>query len=495
MGTFEQWERRDLQWIGHLSQRDALQALQRSIPVSTLAGALAEEVLGRLGDDARLDPYAAPRDRLIKRLDPATGWWSRRSLVELRYGAEQHEAESAWADGPRGPVLPEDAPEGWHWGAPYWPVDPEPDVLPAYGERALLGLYDGPSWVELRYDDRGVLRREGMGVWELDPFARLRWPNRPFAVDRRARPPRAGPLGALIDARLDPAGVPVGTLAEMLVDQPIRDPVRIHMPLPCPGGGGGTWWRASRALRARLWADGAPDGAGWAIADGFSGTAIAFGATFAEAERAWRDEVARVRPRPPVEPRVDLDDDETDVAPAETTDLEDGRKIVTMSARFVLHPVVVIPWPIPLPANVPAAAVPLRTRPPVPDVWARAGFTRFRDLLADDGVHGFALERVDADGHTWVGEGLLDAVDPTGLDGAIDALIAHEKGDRPDGFGTPPWLRDEYPVERWHFRGWDNGAPGPAPLRGAGSGFSRSFDPVEPDGGGRWTVTRQRIRR
>jgi hypothetical protein len=111
--------------------------------------------------------------------------------------------------------------------------------------------------------------------------------------------------------------------------------------------------------------------------------------------------------------------------------------------------------------------------------------------VGETGEVGRALVRDEADGFTIVGEGLLDAVEPTTLPEALAAAVDAEP---PFPFPEPPWTA--YPFETRWFTGWDDGAQAPAPLRTAGASWNPEWAAVDQDGdAARWRVARLTDRR
>ena len=77
-------------------------------------------------------------------------------------------------------------------------------------------------------------------------------------------------------------------------------PGRVYLPAPLPGGVRGTWGCGLYAVREACFADGGPAAPGFMAADGWTGRALARGATREAALDAWRVEVAEVRPFPEI---------------------------------------------------------------------------------------------------------------------------------------------------------------------------------------------------
>jgi hypothetical protein len=199
------------------------------------------------------------------------------------------------------------------------------------------------------------------------------------------------------------------------IDLGRHGPARVLQPRPTPGGPEGTWSIARAAIREAMVARRAPPGSFWAVADGYVGTAIAFGARREEAVAAWREEVKRVRPAPPPPPPdPTLPSPSEEMEPPGEWDPDEppeAEGIRIMCSGWDAPPF------DPAPEFVPAGAVLVGAVPA--EKSAQGTWTRW---LGDRGTTTVALRVPMSDGHVLVGEALLPRVKLAGLEARLDAL-------------------------------------------------------------------------
>lgn len=307
---FKPWEEREgLIEVGRIPMMHAQKAIARSLFTMDRAVELFDRVLARLGERAWIDPEGGgTRRRLYVRAPEDPDWLLPVPLLEHAWIAGIGQM-SLGTFVNAGAVNPEDAPDDWKPGdPPWWPQDAEPDILPqnANMRGGSLKIAEGTGHVEIKYDDRGV-RSESCWSSGGDNFSYARSFNvRPWVIDPLARPPTPMPFSLACRPELDLRGHTVEQMVEWVLElRPERLlPHRVLLPLPTPGGVEGAWTRSMWALREAAF-DGrlADDAAGWVVIDAFEGKAMAVGQDFKSAVANWRDEVARVRPRPPKPPR------------------------------------------------------------------------------------------------------------------------------------------------------------------------------------------------
>lgn len=466
-------ERDGLVEIGHLPAYHSQKAIIRSVFTMDRAVAVFDGAVQHLGEMAWIDPEGGDVRRRLYVRDPSRPAW----LVPVPL------LEHAWIAGigqvtfgafiNRGAVNPEDAPEDWQPGdAPWWPTDLEPDVLPQGPDMrgGSLRIAEGPAYVEIRYDDRGV-RSEATWSAGGDTFWYARGFNtRPWVLDPLARPPTPRPLALACRPELSLQGHTVDELLGWVLElDPAKAlPHRVLLPLPAPGGVAGAWSRALGALREAAFEGRIPDEAsGWVVVDAFEGRALAIGADFDEAVERWRAEVQRVRPRPP---RAVAGGDDDGPIPEERPPevvKEDKATWVSFGAiRIEAPPLPAIPWPIPLPQHVPAAAVPVSPLPAVPEAYRAAGFHRVVRMFGEHGDVAYGVLREEVDGFLLVGHGMLDVVDPLTVPAEVDAAMAEQRAmydDAPEGFPNP--FKDRPGSQVHVFRGWDDARRCRAPMK------------------------------
>ena len=480
-------EREGLVVLGELPIVDCQRALKRSLSTMVQAVQLFDAVAELLGDRAWLDPEGgADRRRLLLRDPEHPEWLVPTALLEHCWSGVRGEHQVGPTILNPNAVLPVDAPDDWQPGDPWYrPDDPEPQLLPDSPNMRAgdLQLAEGPALWRVKYDDRGVSFE--YLVTPGDPFTAARYDTvRPYAVDSLARPPQLPPISLLCRADLDPAGHDLSTLATMVtgMDPASAERARVRLPLPVPGGAEGVWTRAKWGMREALWEGRVPLEARWLVADGFDGSAVAWGPTRDEALAAWDDEVRRVGPRPPGwRPEHRSPPEPTPHQPPRVFDAEeDGVAGFSTGTMTLVAPRVgELAWPMPLPRYTPAAIVPLSAPPPLPARFASAGFTRWVRLVGDHGQAGFVLVRDERDGGwTFVGDGALDLVDLEALEQELEAAdaehddsLAHLARAGFPAMGSNP----EFPCSiRW-YRCWDGDRRERIPLRPAGAAWTAAF--------------------
>ncbi len=478
---YKPWAARDgLIEVGHIPMMHAQKAVCRSLCTMDRAVSLFDRVVEHLSERGWIDPEGgATRRRLYLRTEEHPDWLLPVPLLEHAWIAGIGQM-SLGTFVNSGAVNPEDAPEDWKPGDdPWWPEDEEPDIFPrnANMHGGSLKIAEGTGHVEIKFDDRG-LRSESCWSACGDTFWYARAFNtRPWVIDPLARPPTPMPFSLACRPELDVNGHSVDQMVELVLAlKPERLlPHRVLLPLPTPGGVEGAWLRAQWVLREAAF-DGrlADDAEGWVVVDAFEGKAMAVGPDFASAVARWRDEVARVRPRPP---KPEKPQEQKEEAPEhEPQFVRDEEKKVawasTGTIRLESPALADIGWPIPLPQFVPAAAVPLPPLPGIPDAFRRAGFTRVLRMFGEHGAVTHGVVRDQADGFTLVGEGMLDVVDPATVGEEIEAAMTAQRewyADMPEGFPNP--FKEKQPSETHIFKGWDDARRCREPLKHLGGSW------------------------
>ncbi|MEZ4464181.1 MAG: hypothetical protein R3F43_06610 [bacterium] len=432
----------DLRPISTLTVRQAREALVRSVPTIGHATDVFEAVEVTLGDAGYVDPDGGDTRRVLFPRD-GEGWLVPRALIQL-------DADDASAATPR-------------------------DDLPRITPRRLPGrgrliLSDGIGRFEVGYDDRGLKYATvsgGSGIIDSPEAEDL-----PYRIDPRAVPPTPRPLGLLCRPDLPVEGVDRAVLVDwiMALDVASVVPARVWLPVPVTGGVDGVARVALDAIRRDLFAQSPPPGARFAIADGLTGEALAFGATEEEAFAAWQRAVWRIKPRRPDPKPVALPPLPPPTPPREGERVEHFQVVVSARPSFV-------PPATPTPETTPALRVPLPGGlSAVPPTYAAAGFTRRVLAIDPRGALVELLERRVDDTALLVNALLADRVDPARLErdlaAATEAALPWIGSDRfaehgrrlevrgyirrPDGqlqltqqsfsFGGPPALSTAAPV-------------------------------------------------
>lgn len=458
-------EREGLIEVGHLPMLPSQRAVGRTLITMDRAVALFERALERLGERAWIDPEGGEtRRRLYLRDAEHPAWLLPTPLLEHAWLAGIGEVSLGGFIN-SGAVNPVDAPDDWKPGDPDWaPRLPDPDILPQNEDMrgGSLKISDGPGYAEVRYDDRG-LRAETCWSEGGDTFHYARYYNvRPWAIDPLSRPPTPMPFALALRPELKVGGNSVDELLQWVMElQPeARQPHRVLLPLPIPGGVSCAWSRAQDALR-----DAAFDGRlrdedqGWVVIDAFEGKAMAVGPDLPTAHARWREVVAALRPRPPRPAR--REQPEQPVEEHEPQLIRDEAKKAVLLSSGTIHlesPVLAeLAWPIPLPQHVPAVAVPIPPLPPVPEHYRQAGFTRMLRMVSAHGQITHAAMREEPGGFILVGEGVLDIVDPETIGAEAIAAVDEQRAwydDLPEDFPNP---FNYGHTGRIHvFRAWDD---------------------------------------
>jgi hypothetical protein len=229
-------------------------------------------------------------------------------------------------------------------------------------------------------------------------------------------------------------------------------------------GGGARLGRRLQRLRRALF-DAAPGEAGFWIADGLTGTAIARGRTVEEASQRWREAVWRAKPRvdaPSHGPTPDATPSGPLTPPPPSDEIprigrrDDRIHLGTFHVRIDPLPSAV-PMPPAVPDTMPAGLVWCCAPPAeIPTAFARAGFERWIPLVGGSGRIAHALIRQRGGEVTLVGAGVLDIVDPAQLDARIGEAIDDEMELLGDHFRGDAEMRHLLAASRWStFHVWD----------------------------------------
>lgn len=460
--TARRWrEREGLLRLTDRPQGELCAGFRRSLPSSRDAARLFELVEAALGDRAVRDAWAAPFEScLLVRDDEDPAWFFPRRLLYLALDWQPPEAPA----GGFGEIRMSDRTRRIQERErlereknPPPAREPEPLVLAPGGRPGRLRIEAGAAYVDVTYGEGGRFKEWSLTCGDLFAFSNAdTWP---FVIDPCVRPPREPPLPLLCDPRLEPEGVPVELLAELVLAMPLSDRARVYAPAIEPGTVCGAWGRALALLRAAEFDGRLPEGGGWLVIDAWNGTAVATGATRAEAFSAWREQVATVQPLPPVERHVEPEPEpepEADEPPDAPTPGEGSATFSTGRIRIEIHPPVVLPWPEPRPENVPAVALPWPAAPPVPDTLAALGFTRTLRLISEQGEVGFTFQRLEPDGFTLVGDDAVHVVSLGDLETNLKLRDAIGDAGFAEAFG-PDFARRfrQYPITTRHYRVWD----------------------------------------
>jgi len=254
-------------------------------------------------------------------------------------------------------------------------------------------------------------------------------------------------------------------------------------------------------MRVALWEGRVPPEARFVVADGFDGSALAWGDTRDGALEAWESEVREVKPKPPgwkPEPERELPD--LDPEPPRRIEDADGklRAFSTGTMTLTAPQVGELAWPMPLPRFTPAVLLPIPAAPEhIPGHLAAGGFDRWVPLVGEFGDVGFGLLRRDGDdGFTMIGDGGLDLVDDlAGLEAELDASDERERASCAEMtvHGMPnPWTDSEYPCRTVSYRIWDDGHRRRVPAKQAGARWNQEFVAPDVDVSWRWLVHRMR---
>lgn len=377
------------------SEFRAVHALRDAVPTRAHAEMLFGQVVDLLGDAASVESWNGESTRtLYRREAPGSRWVLPWPLLSVTRGGRE---------GPS-PILT---------AIPGVYLEPKVRPGPAPRVRGLgpgqIEIHDGPHRIAVTYGADG------------------RWFECSCSDAKEAL---AGIVPAL--AARNAAAVELVASFVAALDVARHGPGRVHLPVPLPGGAQGVWNCGLFAIRDALFAGRVPPDARWVAADGWTGRALAWGATREAAIDAWRGELARVRPFPekPKAPEEPLPE------PSVEQTFEDGR----FSFRATLRgPSSDVPSVEPTLENSPAAVLPLGELPaslPSLGMWTR--------LVGSRGAVHFAALRRDRDGFTMVGDRVLDTIPHGELDARLDAADREwdarpiPQFERPPGFPEPP---------------------------------------------------------
>jgi hypothetical protein len=215
---------------------------------------------------------------------------------------------------------------------------------------------------------------------------------------------------AVIEALARGDAQPTELLAAYIesLDLARHGPARVLRPAPLPGGVGSAWTCGLHAIRDALFDERIPPDATGALADGFSGAAVAFGASREEARAAWEKLIARDQPKPHLPERPKAPE------PDSVVRTEDTPGIFSAHVR-VTGPTPDVPWPPFVPENTPAVLIPLPRCHHPPQEWG--SWVR---LLGPHGETTFALLRRTLDGCILVGERLVGMLDLEEIEDVLD---------------------------------------------------------------------------
>lgn len=486
--------REGLVTVGVLPQVDAQAAILRSVPRITEAIRLTEKLVALLGDSVVHDVMAGEGNELLflrDATDPRFVIPHPFFSLDVRVPAPAPilMAPIPWPEHLRPAERTEDS-EG----------DQAPTLLPGpHRFPGKLRIAEGPAYLEISYGDDGTKSQTVQTAGDLWTWG-YHHEDRPFAIDPFAKPAQQPPVSLYCRPDLDPAGHDLGVLASMVaaMDPGRIDRGRVHVPVATPGGTGGAWWRGLWRLREALW-DGriGEDEAGWAVIDAWSGVITAVGPTLPDAFADWQDAVRNAQPLPPREPVAPVQDEVPDVASSSDYDEETKTaRFSTGTIHLVSVPRVLLDWPAARPENVPAIAVPLPPRSPIPEGWASYAFTRRVRLVGEYGDVCTAFVRDEGGGaFTLIGDGAIEALDPATLDAELDGIdIDVRRGieERQFWIRGNPYTSPEYPWIVPGYRAWDDLGRAPQ-LRDGGISWSEEVCPRGFDADHmKWTITRVR---
>jgi hypothetical protein len=337
---------------------EPLRAIRDAIPTSRHARMLFEMVADLLGERAVVETFGErTRLSLFRRDAPDT-------IVPwplLRLGTKGRLSAVMMLIKP--PGAPDEPP----------PRPGEPPRLRNLGPGE-VEIHDGPHSITVTYGDDG------------------RWME-----TSRSESPDA--LEGVLPALALGSARPVELLAEYVacLDIARHGPGRVVCPAPVPCVEG-LWRCGLLAVRGALFGGRIPERASWAIADGYDGTAISWGATREEAHAAWSADVKH--------------------APRSPHTHEPGAADAPVAGAMGFRgPSSDTPWPEPAPENTPFVVIPLEWSPRPPSPWGS-----WMRLVGGFGGTFRALMRRDPTGFTLVGDRLADLVDLHDLDERLDAV-------------------------------------------------------------------------
>ncbi len=310
-----------------------------------------------------------------------------------------------------------------------------------------LILCEGEKRVHIHYDATGRIH-ERSGYLGPGPHG----DDDPYYVDPSS-PNERGPLSLLCRADLDEHGNEPAEFATFIaVMRPITD-VRLYIPAPIPGGAMRAGCRAIQGYNRSSGSGSfiAP-AAGWIVADGVNGDALAWGATFEQANDAFDELMRGGVPSPPPPPKEPTEEEiaklmASSAVPPRATNDDDVTRITIPPTLIMIRPPRDMAWPTLTPETVPRVAFPVPERPTLPARFAAAGFTRVVQYLEDDArtAHHAYLRHEPGGGWTLVGEAIADHVDLTTLDAVFTKALRSNERDLVEMWGQT----DRHPDYKW----------------------------------------------
>ncbi|MFZ5476906.1 MAG: hypothetical protein ACOZNI_09045 [Myxococcota bacterium] len=470
----------------------AFEAFKRSLPSFQDAERLFELVEAGLGERGVRDAWSTPAERCLLVRDPERPeWFLPQRLLYLH---------TEYRENPPIPMHLEVPERIKRIMARKKAKEPPPEEVPEEvvvplspgGRPGRLCIYEGAAHADIKFGDRGQFKEWTVSTG--DTFAFSQADVEPFTLDPQARPKQTPPLSLLLrDAELGD-GAPVDVLARLVLElrPELADRGRVHLPAVQPGTATGAWTRGLWNLRAAEWEGRVPDEDGWVVIDAWNGTAIATGPTLDAAFAAWREQVRRVQPLPPVERQATPAVEEPEPAsPADPPKVPENVAVASMGTiRIEIHPPVIMQWPEPRPENVPAVAVPLAALPRVPEELAAVGFSRAVRFFGEQGEYAFGFVRDEDGGFTLVGDDTVGVLDVERLEDEIARVDAAVREGWYDPFGHgDPWEKPRYPVRVQGYRVWDDTGREPE-FREGGIGWQAQLAPRGWGVGQRHVVTR-----
>jgi len=463
---------RPLVSVGKLPVRDAVACIERSLPTTGHAMQLFDAVLARMGDRFVEDLGHPIGLRAIVAGDG--DWLVPWPVIELGLG-------------------------------PPSPGDPEraaPELGPRGAQRrsARLAIHEGGERLSIQFDDNGLPQIVAIPVGDWWSYSNH--PELPARYDRDNRPPRKPPMSMVLRDDLDPRGVSIDALADMILAlDPKRTGARVRIKDPVGFGTRGCVLRALPGLRRALFSTAIPESARFLVCDGYEGVAISYGATSSEALDGFAAALFRNKPKRPAH---DLNEPDDDGAYGVTIhegpkvvehDAEDGKRIELGRMKIgVRFPPPSLGFPRVTPATIPLVLLPLPQVPELPDAARAAGLARWARVVDERGDVANVLVRDDERGMTAVGEGVLDCVDLATLDDALDEAERAEEEATPAEVRDDPLYRGRFERPRFlHFGVWDALERQPTTPRVAGGAFG-GVTAVDAYDGAKmaWAVTRAR---
>ncbi len=340
---------------------DSVRAAGAALRSRRHAEMLFDAVVDLVGDEGWQETENRGATRRLFRRDPddltrIVPW----PVLELRFGSRNIFVADWMGLGDVVPVEP--------------PPPPPPPKIRGLGPGEIR-IVDGPEYIEIAFNEEG-------------------------AKFETCRSHHAHPLSGLGPALAATRGNPIELLARFVAALvPGRHgPGRALLPVAVPHGVAGVWQFGLHAMRRALFSN-VSRGAHWAVADGLTGSAVAFGASCEEALSSWRGALAANPPWP--KPR----------------EVEEPPEEVPEGAMLIRGPSPDVPMPERVPANVPVAIVNVEAMPASPP-----SFGSWVALLGARGTTSFAACRRKRNGFTLIGQGVLRAVDLDRIDGEMDRV-------------------------------------------------------------------------